>query len=85
LFLLEELELPYNIRKCERGSDKLAPAELKKIHPLGKSSLIKDGDKVVADSGFIIDYLIDKYDNGKHLKPTNKEDLFHYNYVCYLN
>jgi glutathione S-transferase len=46
LSLLEELELPYNIRKCERGSDKLAPAELKKIHPLGKSSLIKDGDKV---------------------------------------
>jgi glutathione S-transferase len=84
LLLLEELELPYVIEKFDRGSDKLAPAELKKIHPLGKSPVIKDGDKVVAESGFIIDYLIDKYGKDKNLKPTNADDLFHYNYVCYL-
>jgi glutathione S-transferase len=84
LFLLEELEIPYVIEKFDRGSDKLAPAELKKIHPLGKSPVIKDGDKVVAESGFIIDYLIDKYGKEKNLKPTNQDDLFQYNYVCYL-
>jgi glutathione S-transferase len=85
LLLLEELGLPYVIEKFDRGSDKLAPAELKKIHPLGKSPVIKDGDKVVAESGFIIDYLIDKYGKGKNLKPTDQEDLFQYNYVCYLS
>ncbi len=84
LLLLEELELAYIIEKIERGPDKLAPAELKKIHPLGKSPVIKDGDKVVAESGFIIDYLIDKYGKDKNLKPTNPDDLFQYNYVCSL-
>ena len=84
LLLLEELELPYVIEKFDRGLDKLAPAELKKIHPLGKSPMIKDGDKVVAESGFIIDYLISKYGKGKNLKPTNEDDLFQYNYVCHL-
>ncbi len=82
LLLLEELELPYVIQKFERGSDKLAPPELKQIHPLGKSPMIKDGDKVVAESGFIIDYLIEKYGKDKNLKPTNADDLFQYNYVC---
>lgn len=85
LFLLEELELPYVIEKIDRGSDKLAPAELKEIHPLGKSPVIKDGDRVVAESGFIIDYLIDKYGKDKQLKPTNDEDLFQYNYVWTLS
>jgi glutathione S-transferase len=83
LLLLEELELPYVIEKIDRGPDKLAPAELKKIHPLGKSPVIKDGDRVVAESGFIIDYLIEKYGKNKNLKPTDPEDLFQYNYVCF--
>ncbi|UJR27128.1 hypothetical protein I4U23_008427 [Adineta vaga] len=83
LLLLEELEIPYVIEKVERGLDKLAPAELKKIHPLGKSPVIKDGDKVVAESGFIIDYLIGKYGKEKHLKPTNEDDLFQYNYFLH--
>jgi len=83
LFLLEELEVPYVIEKFERGSDKLAPTALKKIHPLGKSPVIKDGNKVVAESGFIIDYMIDKYGKYKHLKPVNEDDLFHYNYYLH--
>ncbi|CAF0913619.1 unnamed protein product [Adineta steineri] len=83
IFLLEELELPYVIEKFERGSDKLAPEELKNIHPLGKSPVIKDGDRVVAESGFIIDYLINKYGTNKNLKPTNEDDLFQYNYFLH--
>lgn len=85
LYLLEELEVPYVIEKIERGPDKLAPPELKQIHPLGKSPVIKDGDKVVAESGFIVDYLINKYGARKNLKPTNEDDLFQYNYVCVIN
>ncbi|CAF3752418.1 unnamed protein product [Rotaria sordida] len=83
VLLLEELEVPYVIEKIERGPDRLAPPELKKIHPLGKSPVIKDGDKVIAESGFIIDYLIEKYGKDKNLKPTNSEDLFHYNYFLH--
>jgi len=83
LLLLEELEVPYVIEKIDRGPDKLAPTELKKIHPLGKSPVIKDGERVVAESGFIIEYLIEKYGQGKHLKPTNEEDLFQYNYFMH--
>lgn len=88
-FLLEELDLPYVVQKFERRADKLAPADLKKIHPLGKSPVIKDGDRVVAESGFIVEYLIDKYGKDKNLKPTNEEDLFQYNYVrvfcCFID
>jgi glutathione S-transferase len=55
IVLLEEVELPYNIEMFERRPDKLAPDELKKIHPLGISPVTKDGDKIVAESDFIID------------------------------
>ncbi|CAF4776060.1 unnamed protein product [Rotaria magnacalcarata] len=81
LFILEELELPYKIEIIERGPNRLASPELKKIHPLGKSPVIKDGERVVAESGFIIEYLIEKYGKGKNLKPTDEEALFHYNYT----
>ncbi|CAF4746991.1 unnamed protein product [Rotaria magnacalcarata] len=81
LFILEELALPYKIEIIERGPNRLASPELKKIHPLGKSPVIKDGERVVAESGFIIEYLIEKYGKGKNLKPTDEEALFHYNYT----
>ena len=50
----EELEVPYEIKDYKRGSDKLAPPELKAIHPLGKSPVISDGDLVIAESGTIV-------------------------------
>ena len=48
LWLLEELELPYEIVRYQRLPSILAPPELKKIHPLGKSPVITDGDKTIA-------------------------------------
>ncbi|KDN45856.1 hypothetical protein RSAG8_04689, partial [Rhizoctonia solani AG-8 WAC10335] len=65
LWLLEELEVPYEIKKWQRTAEKVAPAELKKIHPLGTSPVIQDGDLVLAESGAIIEYLITKYGNGR--------------------
>ncbi|CAE6507524.1 unnamed protein product [Rhizoctonia solani] len=65
LWLLEELEVPYEIKKWERTAEKLAPAELKKIHPLGTAPVIQDGDLVLAESGAIVEYLITKYGNGR--------------------
>ncbi len=70
LWLLEELNLPYEIKKYERHpKTMLAPAELIKIHPLGKSPVITDGTNTVAESGAIIEYLLHKYGNGR-LKPA---------------
>jgi glutathione S-transferase len=80
LWLLEELELPYEIKKYQRDpKTMLAPPELKKIHPLGKSPVIIDGDNVLAESGAIIEYLVNKYGAGKW-KPDNEKDLLKYTY-----
>ncbi len=70
LWLLEELGVEYEIKHYKRNKvTNLAPKELKKIHPLGKSPVITDGDRVVAESAVITDYLIDNYAQGK-LKPA---------------
>lgn len=60
LWLLEELNLNYEVKKYQRGSDMLAPAELKEVHPLGKSPIITDGPHTLAESGAIIEYLINR-------------------------
>jgi glutathione S-transferase len=66
LWLLEELDVPYEIVHHKRDlMTRLAPPELKKVHPLGKSPVIVDGDIVVAESGAIIEYLTKKYGKGK--------------------
>ncbi len=62
LWLLEELHIPYEIVVYKRDAKtRLAPPELKAIHPLGKSPVITDGDITVAESGAILEYLVDKY------------------------
>jgi glutathione S-transferase len=70
LWLLEELELPYVIVRYERDKVTMrAPASLRAIHPLGKSPVLEDGANVVAESGAILEYLVDKYGSGR-LKPA---------------
>ena len=66
LWLLEELGLDYEIRKYQRDpKTMLAPPELRAIHPLGKSPVITDGDVTAAESGAIIEYLLERYGNGR--------------------
>ena len=66
LWMLEELGVPYTVVRYERDPKTiLAPPELKKVHPLGKSPVIRDGDFVLAESGAIIEYLVEKYGNGR--------------------
>ena len=70
IWLLEELGVEYEIKRYERDEKtSLAPLDLLKIHPLGKAPVILDGDLVVAESGAIIEYLVNKYDNGT-LRPA---------------
>lgn len=62
LWLLEELGVPYELRRYQRDPlTRLAPPELKHIHPLGKSPVITDGELVVAESGAILEYLAECY------------------------
>ena len=70
LWLLEELGLPYEIRRYERDAKTmLAPPELLNVHPLGKSPVITDGDITVAESGAIVEYLLDTYGEASGLRP----------------
>jgi glutathione S-transferase len=65
LWLLEELELPYEIVKYERDpKTMLAPPSLRAVHPLGKSPVITDGDATLAESGAILEYLVETYGKG---------------------
>jgi glutathione S-transferase len=68
LWLLEELALPYEIKYYQRDSKTmLAPPELRAVHPLGKSPVITDGEIVIAETGAIIEYLVEKA--GGRLRP----------------
>ncbi len=69
LWLLEELGLPYEIRHHQRDKvTMLAPPELRAVHPLGKSPVITDGELTVAESGAIVEYLVDR--EGGRLRPS---------------
>ena len=71
IWLLEELGVDYEIKRYQRDpKTMLAPKSLLKIHPLGKSPVITDGDITVAESGAIIEYLIDRYDVEHKLVPA---------------
>ena len=70
LWLLEELGLQYEIKPYQRdATTRLAPPELNKVHPLGKSPVITDGNRTIVESGAIIDYIIRRYGNGR-LQPA---------------
>ena len=61
LWMLEELEIPYEVRRYERDAKTmLAPPELRKIHPLGKSPVLEDDGLILIESGAIVEYLADK-------------------------
>ncbi|MBQ0957657.1 glutathione S-transferase [Ideonella sp. 4Y11] len=81
LWLLEELGLPYEIRHYQRDPQTmLAPASLKAVHPLGKSPVLTDGDITVAESGAIIEYVLDSHGQGR-LRPlpgTPEQRRFRY-------
>jgi glutathione S-transferase len=78
LWLLEELEVPYEIVKYQRDpKTDLAPPELQKIHPLGKSPVITDNGQTIAESGAILEYIGETYGTGK-LEPTDKTRYRYY-------
>jgi glutathione S-transferase len=81
LWLLEELGVPYEVRRYQRDAKtSLAPAELLKVHPLGKSPVITDGDLTVAESGAIVEYLVERYGKGAMVPAAGSPEKLRYTY-----
>ncbi len=75
LWLLEELGQPYEVVRYQRNKKTmLAPEELKRVHPLGKSPVIEDDGKKFAETGLIVEYLVERY--GPDLAPPRDSDLY---------
>jgi len=84
LWLLEELEVPYEIVKYERDpKTSLAPASLRAIHPLGKSPVVTDGATTVAESGAILEYLVETYGQGRLAPARGTPDFQRYRYFLH--
>ncbi len=81
LWLLEELGLDYQIKRYQRDAKTmLAPASLRAVHPLGKSPVITDGELTIAESGAIIEYLLERYGNGRLLPTAGTAEKLRYTY-----
>jgi len=81
LWLLEELGFEYQIKHYKRDAKtSLAPPELMAVHPLGKSPVITDGSVTVAESGAIVEYLVNQYDRGKLLPADGTPERLAYTY-----
>lgn len=83
LWLLEELAVPYEISRFERDATRRAPPELAEVHPLGKAPVIRDGDLLLAESGAIVEYLVERHGGGR-LAPRPDTDA-HAAYLHWLH
>jgi glutathione S-transferase len=82
LWLLEELGLPYEVKAYKRLKTMAAPPEMKRIHPLGKSPIIEDDGIVVAETGAIIEYLVEKA-GGKLGPPADAGEARRYRFFLH--
>jgi glutathione S-transferase len=81
LWLLEELGSEYEVVQYQRNPDTmLAPPELRRIHPLGKSPVLSDSGRTIAESGAIIEYLLDAYGNGRLRPAAGTDERLRYSY-----
>lgn len=81
LWLLEELGIEYEIKFYERDAKTMmAPESLRQVHPLGKSPVITDADLAIAESGAIIEYLVERYGNGQLVPASGTPEYLRYKY-----
>jgi glutathione S-transferase len=81
LWLLEELGLPYEIKRYQRNAQTmLAPPELRQVHPLGKSPVIEEDGMTLAESGAIIDYLAQRHGAGRFVPADGSPERLRYTY-----
>lgn len=81
LWMLEELGVEYELKLYKRDPvTLLAPPELKSVHPLGKSPVVTDGEHVLAESGAILEYLVNTYGAGRFAPPPGSAERQRYTY-----
>jgi glutathione S-transferase len=81
LWLLEELAVPYEVKRYQRdAATMLAPPALRAVHPLGKSPVVVDGEFVLAESGAILEYLVEKYGGGRMAPAHDTPQYLRYRY-----
>jgi glutathione S-transferase len=81
LWLLEEFGVGYDVKHYQRDAKTmLAPPALLAVHPLGKSPIIVDGTVTLAESGAIIEYLVDRYGGGRLIPPAGTPERLSYTY-----
>jgi glutathione S-transferase len=83
LWLLEELELPYEIRHYQRGADMQAPAELRQLHPLGKSPILTEGAFTLAETGAIVTYILETHARGRMIPAQGSPDYWRYQHFLH--
>lgn len=80
LWLLEELDVPYEIVRYQRQPNMLAPPELRKIHPLGKSPVVTDNGNTIAESGAIVEYITGTHGDGRLVPAQSTPERLRYTY-----
>ncbi|OTG63864.1 glutathione S-transferase family protein [Acinetobacter silvestris] len=80
IWALEELGVEYQIKYYKRLPTFAAPPELKKVHPLGKSPVLTDGDLTIAESAVILEYLQETYDTENKFRPQDQANIQQYKY-----
>ena len=83
VWMLEELGLEYEIKPYKRQPTMQAPEALRAVHPLGKSPVITDGDRTLAESGAILEYLVDTYGAGKFRPAAGTQQRIDYTYFLH--
>src|SRR3954469_19325033 len=81
LWLLEELGVEYDIKRYARDKKTmLAPPELRAVHPLGKSPVVTDDGATIAESGAIVEYLVERYGKGRFVPAAGSPEKLRYTY-----
>lgn len=85
LWLLEELGLEYEITRYERDKQtSLAPPALKAVHPLGKSPVLGDDGRMIAETGAIVEYVLERYGGGRMIPPAGTPERLRYTYWLHM-
>jgi glutathione S-transferase len=81
LWLLEELGVRYEVKRYERDKKTmLAPRELKDVHPLGKSPVLTENGKTIAETGAIVEYVIERHGQGRLIPAPGTDERLRYTY-----
>jgi glutathione S-transferase len=83
LWMLEELGLDYEVKLYRREPSMQAPATLRAVHPLGKSPVITDGGRTLAESGAILEYLVEAYGQGRFAPAPGSSERIDYTYFMH--